>query len=142
MLMRRLFGTLAGNLQWPVLIILSGLFALVLAAMRLPAAILLGPMLAAILVAVFGTGTRAPHRLFLIAQAVIGCMIARTIPASIIGEILRNWPLFIAVGCQRSASTGATPTRRCSPKRSPPGRLSGTTSTPKPTANSPRPMRV
>ncbi len=95
--MRRLFGSLAGNLHWPVLIILSGLFALVLAAIRLPAALLLGPMLAAILVAVFGTGARVPHRLFLIAQAVIGCMIARTIPASIIGEILRNWPLFIAV---------------------------------------------
>jgi uncharacterized protein len=69
MLMRRLFGSLAGNLQWPVLIILSGLFALVLAAMRLPAALLLGPMLAAILVAVFGTGVRVSHRLFLIAQA-------------------------------------------------------------------------
>jgi uncharacterized protein len=97
MLMRRLFGTLAGNLQWPVLIILSALFALVLAAIHLPAALLLGPMLAAILVAVFGTGARVPHRLFLIAQAVIGCMIARTIPASIIGKVSRNWPLFIAV---------------------------------------------
>ena len=38
------------------------------------------------------------------------------------------------------ASTGAFPTRRCSPKKPPPGRLSGTTSTPKLTGNSPRPM--
>ena len=95
--MRRLFGNLAISPQWPVLILVSGLFALALSAMRLPAALLLGPMIAAILVAVFGTGARVPHHLVLIAQAVIGCMIARTIPASTIGEILRHWPLFIAV---------------------------------------------
>jgi membrane AbrB-like protein len=107
MLMRRLPGTLAVNLQWPVLIVLSGLFALTLETMRLPAALLLGPMIAAILVAVFGTGARVPHLLFLIAQAVIGCMIARTIPAAVIGEILRNWPLFIAVVAAVIAASSA-----------------------------------
>jgi hypothetical protein len=45
MLMRRLFGSVAGNLQWPVLNILSGLFALVSPAMRLPGDLLFGPML-------------------------------------------------------------------------------------------------
>jgi uncharacterized membrane protein AbrB (regulator of aidB expression) len=89
MLMRRLFGSLAGNLHWPVLIILSGLFALVLAAIRLPAALLLGPMLAAILVAVFGTGARVPHRLFLIAQAVIGAASAMMLMAAAYGADIR-----------------------------------------------------
>ena len=63
----------------------------------MPAALLLGPMIAAILVAIAGGDIRVPHHPVLIAQAVIGCMIARSIPPSIIGEILRDWPLFVAV---------------------------------------------
>jgi membrane AbrB-like protein len=70
---------------------------MVLEAIRLPAALLLGPMIAAILLAIAGSDVRVPHYPVLIAQAVIGCMIARSIPPSIIGEILRDWPLFVAV---------------------------------------------
>ena len=44
-------------------------------------------MIAAILVAIAGGSVRVPQQLVLIAQAVIGCMIARSIPPSIIGEI-------------------------------------------------------
>jgi membrane AbrB-like protein len=95
------------NRYWPVLIVLSGVFAMALTAIRLPAALLLGPMIAAILVALSGAGVRVPNRLFLIAQAVIGCMIARTIPASIVGEVLRNWPLFIAVVAAVIAASSA-----------------------------------
>jgi uncharacterized protein len=83
--------------QWAILVVLSGLFALGLEAIRLPAALLLGPMIAAILMALTGSEMRVPHQPVLIAQAVIGCMIARSIPPSIIGEILRDWPLFVAV---------------------------------------------
>ena len=54
-------------------------------------------MIAAILVAITGGEMRVPHHPVLVAQAVIGCMIARSIPPSIIGEILRDWPLFVAV---------------------------------------------
>ena len=54
-------------------------------------------MIAAILVAIAGSEVRVPHHPILIAQAVIGCMIARSIPPSIIGAILRDWPLFVAV---------------------------------------------
>ena len=94
-------------LQWSVLIILSGLFALGLEAIRLPAALLLGPMIAAILVAIAGSGVRIPHHPALIAQAVIGCMIARSIPPTIIGEIWRGWPLFVAVVTAVIAASGA-----------------------------------
>jgi membrane AbrB-like protein len=80
-----------------MLVVLSGLFALVLEAMRLPAALLLGPMIAAIFAAVADRGVRVPPQTVLIAQGVIGCMIARSIPLSIIGEISRDWPLFVAV---------------------------------------------
>ena len=54
-------------------------------------------MIAGILLAVAGSNLRVPRRLVLIAQAVIGCMIARSIPPTIIGEILRDWPLFLTV---------------------------------------------
>jgi uncharacterized protein len=87
----------AVSLRWAILIILSVIFAMGLEAVRLPAALLLGPMIAAILVAVAGGGVRVPHHPVLIAQAVIGCMIARSVPPAIIGDIIRNWPLFVVV---------------------------------------------
>ena len=90
--------------RWTVLIVLSGVFATGLEALRLPAALLLGPMIAAILVAVSGAVVRVPNRLFLIAQAVIGCMIARSIPPSIIGEILRE--LAAVHRCRRRGDRG------------------------------------
>jgi membrane AbrB-like protein len=94
---RHWYGRYAVSRQWAILVVLSGLFALALEAIRLPAALLLGPMIAAILVALTGSELRVPHQPVLIAQAVIGCMIARSIPPSVVGEILRNWPLFVAV---------------------------------------------
>jgi membrane AbrB-like protein len=90
-----------------ILVVLSGFLGLGLEAIRLPAALLLGPMIAAILVAVAGGGIRVTHRLVLIAQAVIGCMIARSIPPTIVGEILRGWPLFVAVVIAVIAASGA-----------------------------------
>jgi membrane AbrB-like protein len=64
-------------------------------------------MLAAITVAIAGSGMRVPPYLALIAQAVIGCMIARSIPPSIVGEIMRGWPLFAAVVIAIIAASGA-----------------------------------
>jgi hypothetical protein len=81
--------------QWALLIALSGLFAFGLLVLRLPAALLIGPMAAAILVAAAGGATRAPLPPFYAAQAVIGCMIADRLPLSLAGEIGRNWPIFL-----------------------------------------------
>jgi uncharacterized protein len=49
-----LLGNRAIRLKWAVFLSLSGLFVLALQALRLPAALLLGPMAAAILLAVAG----------------------------------------------------------------------------------------
>jgi membrane AbrB-like protein len=81
--------------QWTLLLVLSALLALGFIALRLPAALLLGPMLAAILVAASGGTTRLPVLPFYAAQAVIGCMIADKLPLSLFGEIGRDWPVFI-----------------------------------------------
>ena len=90
-----------------ILVILSSFLGLGLEAIRLPAALLLGPMIAAILVAVAGGGLPVPHRLVLIAQAIIGCMIARSIPPTIVGEIARGWPIFVTVVIAVIAASGA-----------------------------------
>ena len=78
-----------------LLAVLSALFAFGFFAFRLPAALLLGPMLGAIVVAASGGTTRLPLTPFYAAQAVIGCMIADKLPISLIGEVGRNWPIFL-----------------------------------------------
>ena len=64
-------------------------------ALRLPAALLLGPMIAAILVAATGGAARMPFPPFYAAQAIIGAMIADKLPLSLAGEVMRNWPIFL-----------------------------------------------
>src|SRR5215469_4944913 len=87
----------AVGLKWLILVALSALLAVMLEAMRLPAALLLGPMFSAIMVASLGWSIRVPPGPNLVAQAVIGCMIARSIPLTVVSEILRHGLLFIMV---------------------------------------------
>jgi membrane AbrB-like protein len=60
-----------------------------------PAAILLGPMLAAIAIAASGGVARVPGAAFQLAQGIIGCMIATMAPLSIAAELLSRWPVFV-----------------------------------------------
>jgi membrane AbrB-like protein len=83
--------------QWGVLLAGSLLVSGALEWMNLPAARLLGPMVAAILVATGGGKIRLPHVTRYGCQAVIGCMIARFITPNILGTFLREWPLFLGV---------------------------------------------
>lgn len=78
-----------------ILLALSALFVLILEALHVPAALMLGPMLAAILAASVHGRVHVPRILFILAQGVIGCMIARVIQSSIIGEMIEDWPLFL-----------------------------------------------
>jgi membrane AbrB-like protein len=83
-------------IRWSALFFVSAIFVYVLESAHLPAALLLGPMLAAILFAGFEKQVAVPPTVGLMAQGVIGCMIATTIPLSILGELARDWPLFLA----------------------------------------------
>src|SRR3546814_9429601 len=50
---------------------------------------------------------RVPPMPFMAAQAVIGCMIAQSIPVETLVEIVRDWPLFLAgVGWTVVAAAG------------------------------------
>ncbi len=79
-----------------VLLALSAAVVAAMEALHLPAALLLGPMAAAIVVAAHGTPLRMPAAPFVVAQAVIGAMLARNIPLATVTEIGRNVPLFAA----------------------------------------------
>lgn len=92
----RTLGRRGPAAQWAVLLLLSILVVIGLEVVHLPAALLLGPMAAAILVASADATVRVPRWPFLAAQGLIGCMIARSIPVEILAEIARDWPLFLA----------------------------------------------
>jgi membrane AbrB-like protein len=83
--------------HWCALAAGSALLVVLLEALRLPAALLLGAMLAAIALAAAGGSARLPRWPFLAAQAVIGCLMARAITPSILAAILRDWPLLLAM---------------------------------------------
>ncbi|MBS0420848.1 MAG: AbrB family transcriptional regulator [Proteobacteria bacterium] len=81
--------------QWIALLIASAALGAALQALRIPAALLLGPMLAGIAIAAAGGEARVPNWAFLLAQGLIGCMIAKMAPLSIAGELLSRWPIFV-----------------------------------------------
>ena len=83
-------------LQGALLVVLSIIFERVLEELRLPAGLLLGPMAAAIVFAAARTTVRIPAPLFMSGQAIIGCMIAGNITASILHTMLADWPIFLA----------------------------------------------
>ena len=86
-------GTLPA--QWMALLVASATIGAVLEWLRVPAALLLGPLLAGIAIAAAGATARVPGWGFLPAQGVIGCMIAKLAPLSIAGEMLDRWPVFV-----------------------------------------------
>jgi membrane AbrB-like protein len=83
--------------QWLALLIVSMLFAGALELAALPAALLIGPMLAAIVAGTNGATVRVPRLLFGAAQAVVGCLVAASISADIFPVFYQEWPLFLGV---------------------------------------------
>lgn len=81
---------------WLPLLATSVVFILVLELVHLPAALLLGPMLASIVFAFRGRRATMPRMPFNLAQGVIGCLVARTMTAPVLEEIAADWMLFAA----------------------------------------------
>ena len=65
--------------------------------MRLPAALMLGAIAAAILLSWFEGRVSIPPWGFVIAQGFIGCLVARAITPEIVMTIFRRWPMFLAL---------------------------------------------
>jgi uncharacterized protein len=82
--------------QWIVLLAASGALLAGLELIHLSAALLLGPMFAAIALAACGGETKVPQPAYVFSQGVAGCLIARGITPEILVDIVRDWPVFIA----------------------------------------------
>ncbi|HEX9555082.1 MAG TPA: AbrB family transcriptional regulator [Reyranella sp.] len=82
--------------QWILLIALSAGIGAFLLWLQAPAALMLGPLIAAMMLAAGGGRVRFPLPPFVVAQGIIGCLIARMVPLTIIGDILDHWLLFTA----------------------------------------------
>ena len=83
--------------QWAVLLAASAALAWLLGLAHLPAALLLGPMLAGIACGVAGFRPRVPRPVFQSAQAVIGLLVAHGITGSIVATVVANGPLMVLV---------------------------------------------
>jgi len=100
--MRHLFDRMMERLksrpvaQWGVVVLLSAVILAALEALRLPAALLLAPMIAGILIAVAGGTVRVPETLYAGAQGVVGVMIANSLPLANFSDVVRDWPVFLA----------------------------------------------
>ncbi len=86
----RWFSEQSQSSHWLALILLSVGVGLLLAALHVPAALLLGPLLAAIVITVLGTHVQVPRPAFALAQGLIGCMIAKMLPTLVGGEVIGN----------------------------------------------------
>jgi uncharacterized protein len=82
--------------QWLVLLLVSVPLAALFQWLGVPAAFLVAPMLAGIVVSTNGGSVRAPALLYLGAQSVIGSLIAHSVTAEIFWTFLSHWPLFTA----------------------------------------------
>lgn len=78
-----------------VLLALSSLIGGLLECLNLPAALLLGPMIAAIIITIRGAGLTLHRPLFLLAQGSLGVMIASNLPLNLYSEVAKNWPVFL-----------------------------------------------
>ncbi|GFK93039.1 hypothetical protein NNJEOMEG_00868 [Fundidesulfovibrio magnetotacticus] len=85
--------------QWTALAGVSLPLALALKWAAFPAAMLLGPMLAAVAFGLRGAGVRVPGWGFQAAQAVVGCQVGTAVTASILATALEAWwAMLLVVG--------------------------------------------
>jgi len=82
-------------LRWIVLLFVSTIIVFLLELVHLPAALLLGPMAAAVLMATMGSGVKIGNKGFTAAQGIVGMMIASNMPTSLFSELKSDWPIFV-----------------------------------------------
>ena len=92
---RRLIATWPKPAKWALLLTISVILVAGLELFQLPAALLLGPMIAAILLAVGEAEIKVPNLPFVVAQSVIGLLMAKALPASIFLELAKDWPIYV-----------------------------------------------
>nr|WP_319564520.1 AbrB family transcriptional regulator [uncultured Rhodoferax sp.] len=94
------------GVRWAALLLLSGLFGGLLQALHFPAGVLLGCMVAAILLALQWTPLELPKFVFVLAQAVLGCLMAQSMKPTALHHVLGQWPVFLGVNLLVIAAGG------------------------------------
>ncbi|MEX6505575.1 AbrB family transcriptional regulator [Jiella sp. M17.18] len=84
-------------LRWPALLAMSAVVAVLLELAGIPAALLLGPMAAGVVMGVTGNAVTIPKVPYYLAQAVIGCLIASSITVSILTTFLQDWMIYVGI---------------------------------------------
>ncbi|MDP9965469.1 membrane AbrB-like protein [Variovorax paradoxus] len=84
-------------LQWTLLMAGAGASVVLLRALHVPGAVLLGPMLVAIGFALSGAGLELKPGIFLPVQAVLGCMVASVVSRDLLQLIADHWAVVLAV---------------------------------------------
>jgi membrane AbrB-like protein len=83
---------------WAALVLVSGLLAGLLAWAAFPAAVLLGPMIAAMAFSLGGVPLEVPRRAFAAAQAVVGCLVAATVTPATLAALGQQWlPMLVSI---------------------------------------------
>lgn len=95
-------------IQWLLLLLASLALGFGLQTFHIPAALLLGPMIVGVAMGLSGATVRIPTRLFIVAQAVLGCMIAQSLSPAILTPLLDDWPLVLLVLFATLAASGVS----------------------------------
>jgi membrane AbrB-like protein len=89
---------------WAGLLALSVALSVVLFRLGVPASFLIGPMVVAIGFGARGAPIKLPPVVFIAAQALIGCLVARTLSASILESLAADWaPMLLVVAATVAA---------------------------------------
>ena len=91
------FLRLQPRLHGPALLLFSALAGAVFLLMRVPAGMLLGCMLAAVLLATQDMNVQVPAPLFAIGQSVIACLMAHSLHFEVLQRVAGEWPLFLGI---------------------------------------------
>lgn len=84
------------SLQWALLLLLSVILSGLLTLADLPAALLLGSLIAAIALSSAGCRLPIPQPGYALAQGLVGCLIAFTLPLTIFDELAADGPVLLA----------------------------------------------
>lgn len=91
------FAHLSIPIRWIALLLLSTFLSVFLYLGHFPAAILLGCMFAAILLAIRGVALKIPKWCFALAQGVLGCLMAQSLQPQALNSVGKSWPIFLGV---------------------------------------------
>lgn len=89
--------TMRTGQKWGVLFALSLVFGVGMELVGVPAALLLGPMIAGVICGARGFGLRVPVIPFQLAQATVGVLVASSISMQVLTNLAEDWPIYLGV---------------------------------------------